>query len=449
MVTIKKPKYPKICAVLRSKDEKAGPLSVEVSKEFIGWTEEPDGDDWGAEFVLKDMYGRKIRLANNPTNRPFKRPLADRYANEHLRAKWSLNLETVVISNLGFVLQGQHRLVGLILGEQIRQIDPKTWGNTPLVYETLMGFGVSSKPEVANTFDTGSGRGLGDVIYRHQKFGKKVTDKEQKKIGRILAGAIRLVWLRAGGKQVSFAPHFPHSEAIEFYGKHPGIFDSVQTINALDSGEGGGEKNISLLLSLSYASALHYLMVRYRNVNSAKDFWSEFASGADLKKGSPILALRQLLQKSDASSGSKRDEVIGAVIKAWNLCVKGEKVKTIKDIRVAKKKDGERFILAEFPRLGGLDEDVEVEVSLTKQQLIVMSVLRATKKELTYKELSEATGLQSGVLAKALVSEVASGKQYPNSLQSRGLVSVSEHEPQEGEKVSSLRFKLTVPDGRK
>ena len=44
-----------------------------------------------------------------------------------------------------------------------------------------------------------------------------MSDKNQKKVALVLSGAIRLVWLRTGGKQLSFATHFPHSEALEFF----------------------------------------------------------------------------------------------------------------------------------------------------------------------------------------------------------------------------------------
>ncbi len=433
-------KHPNVVSVLRAKHTKEGPLTSDNCENLIGWVEEHVDEDWKQDFVLKDLFGKKIRLTNNSTNRPFKRSLADRYANEHLRGKWRLNLETIVISNMGQVLQGQHRFVGFILAEQMRKIDTKKWGSTPLSYEVLLGYGVPNNLETADTFDLGSKRSLSDVLYRRQKFGKSVTDKQQRKISQVLAGAVRLVWLRCGGKQVSFAPHFPHTEAVEFYGKHPAIIEAVGTIVALDDGDEGNEKSISSLISLSYASALYYLM---REVNSEKAdlFWSRFSTAEDLKKGSPILSLRNLLIKSDASSGGKRDEIIGAVIKSWLLFIKN-KNGMAKDIKVAKRKDGDRFILAEFPRIGGLDSDVDIKVELTQHQLVILSILKKEKKEITYKHLTEATGLQLGTLSNALMEETKAGKQNPHSLASRGLVRVNQYEPQEGEKISPYWFSL-------
>jgi len=436
-------KYPKPFAVLRTKQEKGGPLTVQNCKDLIGWTEEPPDTDWGKEFVLKDVFGKKIRLAKNPSNRPFKRPLANRYANEHIRDKWSVNLETVVVSDTDHVLQGQHRLVGLILADQLRQIDSKQWGKTPLVYETLIGYGASSTPKNADTYDLGAKRTLSDVLYRRQKFGKGVSDKKQRGVSKILSGAVRLVWLRVGGKLVSFAPHFPHSEALEFYGQHPEILTAVTTIVQLDDGEEGNEKCISSLISLSYAAGLMYLMESAVDSKTAVAFWEAFASGEGLKKGSPILSLRQLLVRMDASSSSKRDQIIGAVIKAWLLFVKNKSGVT-KDIRVARKKDGDKFVSSEFPRIGGLDSPVELEVGLTQHQLLVLSALRSSGKESTYKYLTENTGLQIGTLANAIMEETKRGKQNPHSLVSRKLVAVSQYEPQEGETTAPYNFQITV-----
>lgn len=436
-------KHPKVCAVLRAKHTKPGSLTVEDCKELIGWAEEPKDKDWGTEHVLKDLYGKKIRLLKNPSNRPFRRPLADRYANEHIRGKWSLNLETIVVADTGVLLQGQHRLVGLILAEQMRQINPNRWGKSPLTFEVLVGYGVSTKPENANTYDLGAKRSLGDVLYRHQKFGKDVTPKRQKGISLVLSGAIRLVWLRTNGKLVSFAPHFPHSEALEFYGQHPDVLKAVMEVVTLDDGEEGNEKCIASLVSLSYAAALLYLMAVATSWKKALDFWTSFASGEGLEKGNPVLSLRQMLVRFDASSGSKRDEVIGAIIKAWLFWVAEEEA-SVKEIKVSRKRSGEKFVLSEFPRIGKLDSDVEIPTEITDHQLLILSILKTRRKEIGYEELRKQTGLQTGTLANAIMEETKQGKENPYSLVSRKLVSVAQYEPEEGQKGSPFVFQLTA-----
>jgi hypothetical protein len=437
--------------LLRAKHTPEGPLTSDDCKALIGWTEEPQDEDWGKEFVLKDKFGRKIALLNNPSNRPFKLALAEQYAQEHLQGNWALNLETIVIDKQGNIPQGQHRLVGFILAEQTRRISPKLWGTKPLLFEVALGFGVSPKPETANTYDLGSGRKLGDVLYRHQEFAEEVTDKEQRKISRVLAGTIRLVWLRVGGKQVSFAPRLHPRAGIEFYGKHPAILDSVTEIVKLDQGEEGNKKLISSLVTLPYASALHYLMKSSPNADEgqALEFWESFASGVGLGKGSAILTLGKYLQTVSADSGSQRDKILGAIIKAWLLWVDGKQAKNVKDIRVklTKNEDG-KFTPAEFPRIGGLDAPVEASVDLTDHQRLILACLREAKEELTYKDLKLNTGLAQAALSKAIMPQSKSGQEQPHSLTSRGLVSVNQYEPEGKQKVAPLMFSLTA-EGKK
>ncbi len=386
MSTTKKP-----YAELRAEGEDKGPITFDEAKELIGWREEGADENWGTEFALKDMYGKKIRLLNNPTNRPLKLAIGKRYASEFLRRVWRLNLETIVFGLSGNVRDGQHRLVGFILAEQMRQLDPKQWGEDPLTMEVLLGFNVSDDKETADSYDKGQSRSLDDVIYRHEDFSQKTTDKEQRKISKTLSGALRMTWIRCGGLTVSSAPHFPHSEAMEFYEKHKGIMKSVKKIISLDSpqDEEGSTKLISSILSLGYASSLHYLMSKVDS-DKANEFWASLASGEGLSKGSPILSLRRYLMKSVAGSGAQRDAIYGACVKAWNFYLEGSKAET-KDIQVKRKKKGEKFVLAEIPRIGGLDVDKEAPQRPSLRQQRIIKGLKELGKEVTYEALAEAT----------------------------------------------------------
>lgn len=441
-------KYPEITSQLRARHVEAGPLTIQEAKEFIGWQEEPkkeaphngevvpEPEKFGNDFVLKDVFGRKIRLLNNPSNRPFKLPLAQRYCNEMLRGKWALNLETIVLDRFGFVQQGQHRLVGFILAEQERLINTARWGSKPVTLEVLMGFGVSEKPEVANTYDLGAKRSLADVLYRHQKFGRDVSDKEQQRTTKILSSAIRLVWLRLGGQQLSFAPHFPHSEAISFYEQHPGILESVQAINTLDE-----DGNISVLITPGHAAALHYLMTGAKSAKKRDEFWSLFTTGAGLEAGNPVLVLRSILAKKDGGNSSQRDEIIGLVVKAWLAWLAGEKVAS-KQLALKKSKDGDRFILAEVPRMGGLDVVPEVKTKVNKYQILLLNTLRKLQ-EGTYAQLAEATGLQTGQCSRALIAVSANGKEYNDTLEALGYVEAIRDREKEGGGKAPIVFRLT------
>lgn len=350
-------------------------LSVDDAKQILGWETEPEGEKWES-WAFRDLEGKKVRLLNNPTNRPFRMGLAKRYSSEILRGKWAMNGETVIVDRLGHVQSGQHRLAALVLAEQERKKNPEYWRTEyswrgPVKMETLVVYGISEKPEVVDTLDIGQKRSLGDVIFRNQDFGD-LGERDQKKVSNMLAGATRLAWLRCGGLRVSDAPAFLHSEALDFVEDHEGLHQAVLFVFNEEGGAGVDGRKISSFISLGYASALAYLMAAAKTdpegevdmslLDKAQEFWTLFASGAGLEKGNPILVLRNLLPKIDASGAMGRDEVVSSVIKAWNLWIDGKKA-TTKDVRVKKtKNEAGKMILGEEPRIGGLDiERVDLE----------------------------------------------------------------------------------------
>ena len=374
--------HTKISVTLRTNKTKGGNLTVPEAKKLIGWkTEKESGKDYGTDYALRDYEGNKVRLLNNPTNRPFRIAFAKRYASEIKRGKWSMNGEAIIIDNRNHVQNGQHRLTGFILAEQDRKQDAEGWASKgPATIPVLIVVGIDSRPDVVNTIDTGKGRTDADRIFRGQAFGKKYDTKEKKKLSNIYGKATRLAWLRAGGKQVSSAPHFPPTEAEEFRNNHVKLLEAVEVVYGL---EGGGSATdgrlISNFLPLGTASALCYLMatsltdpdkfdakgpvaLNYKLWDQAVEFWTTFASGEDLKKTNPIFALRKLLPKMESSSARGRDEINGTVANAWNLWADGKKgeAKDIKLTRTKNKTTG-KIVFATAPRMGGLDVEIEEE----------------------------------------------------------------------------------------
>ena len=359
-------------------------LTVDQAKELIGWVSpknEAEDKKWGGDFLFRDLDGNKVRLENSPNNRPFRLGLAKRYMLDHLRGKWHYNGESMIFDKYGRAQSCQHRLAGFILASQALLLTPDKWKQYgvkgELRMEALIATGISDKNEVADTIDIGQKRGLGDVIFRRHEFKENGTgEKEKKKMSNVLAGAIRLVWIRLGGKTVSAAPHFPHSEALEFFEKHPKILDAVKWIYNEEGGKGAEGGKISSNISLAYAAGMMYLMGTAKSdpegetiVTStwtkAEKFWTAFGSGANLEEGNPVLTLQKALRKSSGSGGSDRDILCGMIVKAWNAYIDGEKLEA-KDIRIKMTTDPEtgKRTIAEFPRIGGLDierEPVAVE----------------------------------------------------------------------------------------
>lgn len=388
----------KVSVTIRSKEEN-GELTLAEAKELIGWqTEAETGKEFGADFKVKDKQGNKVRLLNNPTNRPFRLSLAMKYASEMLRGKWQLNGETMVFDRKGHLQSAQHRLIGFILANQLLQNDPEAYPDLKkkeLTVPCILVQGISEKKDVVDTLDLGTNRNLADVLFRNKEFGKKLTEKEQAKLARIYSVALRLTWLRAGGLNVSSAPHFPHSEALDFAEQHEGLKSAVEFVLAED-GSGDEKKRISKYVTLGYAAAMLYLMsasataegeeLDYSAKAKAEDFWATFASGVSKGTGDLFQALRTRLANISASGAEGRDEICGTIIKAWELFIgkpawKNQEIK-VKDITVKRKKDGDRFVAAEEPRLGGLDVKVELEAVTDEQaEEAAAEVAEETKEE--------------------------------------------------------------------
>lgn len=365
--------YPELGVDLRNKDN---PLTVEDAKRLLGWITEEEATEttgkkvqFGKEYILRDLDGNKVRLVNNITNRPFRLTLSKRYANEILRGKWKLNGETMIIDKYGMCQDCQHRLVALVIAEQMRLKDPAKWRSYgvkgSVTMDALVVTGIDPKPETVDTINLGQKRTLGDVLFRNHKFGEEVSERDQQRLANILSGATRLAWLRAGGQDVSDAPHFPHSEALDFIQSHPRLIDAAVFVYQED----GNEKRISSYVSLGYAAALLYLLGMSASDpdtyhesgtldeslwDKAEDFWVTFASG-----GKDLHALRTALTRIDASGAVGRDETVGTVIKAMNAWLDNKAIEA-KTIKVKKSKDANgKVVLAERPRLGGIDAEVE------------------------------------------------------------------------------------------
>lgn len=366
-------------------------IFAETAKALLGWTPEPPKDatgkkvvDFGNEFAIKHD-GIKVRFANNPTNRPWRKGISERYAYEIRNGNWYLNGDTIVFDDKNCLQQGQHRLVGLILAFG-KWVSNGRKGKEPYI-DVLLVSGISSKAEVIDSIDTGLTRNFGDVLFRRGHFNEVKNVMEQKKLTAMLATAARLVWLRSNYKKVSDAPHFKPIEAVEFIKQHPNLIRSLQFVydedTVDDSLEDSKVKGISYMVTLPYAAALHYLMAtrgtpteEYRAGNAdldfshqdkADNFWVLFKncvhylSTNNLDNTHPVRVLvNKVLPKMDQGTGSARDRLVISIVKAFLLFDADEEAKSVKDIEPRRTRDSKtkEWKLAEFPLLGGLDAEV-------------------------------------------------------------------------------------------
>lgn len=306
-----------------------------------------DIDAGGAASVLEIF---------NTNNRPVSKSKTALYANEMLRNKWALNGEPLIfgIDEEGneAVISGQHRLLALIKAQDLYNADPDKYPDvvSPLTLHTVVIYGVDLT--TADTVDQINPRSHGDVLFRDEWTNTQIPEEFKKSASKraywckVLGGAARLVWLRAGGATVSSAPKFLTSEMLDFIKiEHPQLCKFVsEVLSAAD-----GKENSGLRMSLPYVAALSYVAALDVDkndevvVDEAKHekvslFLSQVASGTGYATGSPAHAITQYWNKLTAEAGSKdRDlEWVAPFVKCLTALINGAPCKP-SDLKLSKK----------------------------------------------------------------------------------------------------------------
>jgi len=291
--------------------------------------------------VIVDFFRLKVHLNNLSGNRPLRKSVALRYMNDMLLNKWYVTGDSIVVDKNGNVLNGQHRLLAIVLANQLLDLKnhnsikfPRKWSyllptidqvegplsiKSPVVY--LEDEDWNPNLDMTIPYDTGLKRTLADVLYKTKFQGRYLFEDEpskmRKKYCSTLAVALRLVWLRAKGKFVSDAPHFPHYEACQFLLENMGIEKSVINIHELANNYGTG--SLTQYLSFGYAAGMHYMMNNteipmYANLGD----WF-FRKLITDDQDPTIAVLRKSLNSTDAGSGAARDRIITALMLAAEI----------------------------------------------------------------------------------------------------------------------------------
>lgn len=303
-------------------------LTRERAREFLGWEEEPEGGSFGADFLLKDRYGKKVRCHNNFGNRHFTPALSDGHAQELLRKRWRLNGETLIIGKTGQTISCQHRLIGLELAAQDWERNPdkyrEFWPDGPPTMETIAVLGVDEADDVVNTIDTGRPRTLADVIYRSPYFAK-LPAADRDRASKAADKAIRFFWRRTCWEHDDEL-YRTNPEAMAFLEAHPRLLEAISHV--IDEYKADWENN-NRIMGAGQAAALLVLFASSLDKaddykadpreaslgmelwDKAEEFWTLLASNnPDLR---PV---RQAIAGLPADTVSARAAVL---CKAWNV----------------------------------------------------------------------------------------------------------------------------------
>lgn len=362
---------------------KVGWLSAQQARDLLLWKQSQDKDHPYSNFLLKDLDGVPTCCFNVEKQRPFYVALAKQWMGEILGGHWNgdggeSNGEPIIIGKTATVLDGKHRLIGLVLAEQAWLKSPERyphWQDEAPKIHCFINFGVREDIKSVNTINTGKPRNLADAIFASGLFGNldasKSKDKRMIKVlSKMLDYAVRLLWSRTGAADDAFAPKRTHAESLDFIQRHPRILECVKHIYE----ENGSDEKLRNYPSPGFAAALLYMMGSCKTIREnddesgycqvscptedlldwsmwdrARQFWTDLADPSSVT----LKHLRTMVAKLlDLSATAFREERIALIIKSWGQYANDEPVtpKTIAYETVTDE-DG-RVTLAETPLVG-------------------------------------------------------------------------------------------------
>jgi mRNA-degrading endonuclease YafQ of YafQ-DinJ toxin-antitoxin module len=394
------------------------PITVEKAKDLLGWLEE-DGDaikfksgEYSTE--LEPYLPRRVKLQNNPHNRPINSGNFLDLRQSILTKKWKFNGEPIIVGKTGTLLNGQHTLIATVLAEFER-----TEGNNkdhwesvwdgPITIDKMIVYGIDESDDVVNTMDTCKSRSLADVIYRANHFkGMKLDPKQRRSIAKIMEHAVRLLWDRTGAGLDAYSPRRTTLECVDFINRHEWLVKAVKHIWE----ENGDTDEIAKYITLGYASGLCYLMAasdsdgeKYRGMETPSEkaikfthrdkalaFWTDFVSGdeRDLARFNPLRHAIGSLADAETGKTGTLGEKIAIFHKAWNLYLADEKF-TQGNLKLEyhQREDGTLKLL-DKPDFGGIDA-VSIDTEEEDEEATPEEV-EANKEEVK----KEALGKKSG-----------------------------------------------------
>lgn len=247
---------------------------------------------------LTPEIAQKLLNTQTKDQRTISKTYVNTYAQAVKKGLWQFAGDPIRVDWYGKLIDGQHRYQMVIQSEKSIKI--------------LILYGLD--PNVFKVIDSGKKRAVSDAL----------TINGEKSC-KLLAAALVLLYyyLRDGKKRISThrgaatgkggpnEANLQTEEILNLLEKQPDIRKSLAKVYSTGK-----------LLPASGAVFCHYLFSKI-DPEMADTFFEKLSTGEDLKKGNPILALRNtfLLNKLEVKE-MPRGIKIGLTIKAWNMCRK-------------------------------------------------------------------------------------------------------------------------------
>jgi len=240
----------------------------------------------------------KRLLGNNTGNRRVRQDHVRALAAAMRRGEWSLNGETIKVSKSGRLLDGQHRLMAIVMADM------------PVQMTVIHGI----DDDAFSTIDIGAKRSMGDMLGID---GESNTEK--------LAAVLRMVYIhretgRPYGISTYRAPSFAQIQDL--------LSDDVRAAVRFAAGK-------KWLRSFLGEAATAWCYLRFSaaaNEDEAREFFDLLTPGAGLSEVSPVLVLRNRLIADKASDKVRLDKEykVALVFKAFKMFTSGTPCKALR-----------------------------------------------------------------------------------------------------------------------
>ena len=285
-----------------TKDGAAIDVSSKEFQEFLEWKAEvakarqpKSMRDHNLTADVESIWPKlaQFYLTLSAGNRSLSARMVERYRSIMQEGKWRLNGEAIVFDWDGRLLNGHHRLTGIIeAGVKvdivvIRGVDPACFA----------------------TYDSGLKRTLGHNMTIHGS-----------RMGNVVAAMISII-ICAQEQRALTGFEINNEDALLIYDQHPEDYENSAKL----------AKVAPHIMSGSIGPAMHYIFSRI-DKNSADEFFADFVRGSGLDQYDPVHVLREKLMrvKEGPKSRVAAEDKIAYFINAWNARRQNRKLTVVK-----------------------------------------------------------------------------------------------------------------------
>lgn len=213
-------------------------------------------------FEIHPSTAAEILAHRNVQNRKVAPSKLAQTCDDIREGRFLINGESVIFSDTGYLLDGQHRLSGCV----------ET--NIPII--TLVAFGISE--EARRTIDTGKGRTVGDIA----QLGGVADGNNITTIARLM-----IAYQRGGGEQLARTTDISAGEILDFIEMTPMIHD-------LNKWAGHFQKGLVSIMPRTVL-AVARMILEPKFGPGIVQYLEQVGSGESIKAGDPAFSVRRRL----------------------------------------------------------------------------------------------------------------------------------------------------------